>query len=143
MTLLRSALTFALCLSAASVAMPPATAASPFISITPGEYEMTNNMADAKSRQCFKDDMISADTLREQMKVSDNNQCKIVDSGKEGEALIVDLQCQYDEGVAGAGRMTVTSSGKTLTIRSQFKMTIEGQEREIDITGEGTRIGGC
>ncbi len=118
-------------------------AAEPGVSIVPGEYEMSNNMVDKTSRQCFTTDTISASTIREQMGVSNDNQCKIVGSEMSGESLILNMACQYQGEAQGTGRMTISSSGEQLTIKSEFTINIEGQERTMQMTGKGRRVGGC
>lgn len=119
------------------------SAAEPSVSIVPGEYEMSNNMVDKTTRQCFTTDKISAATIREQMGVSNDNQCKITGSEMSGENLVLMMACQYEGEAKGTGRMTVSSSGEQMTIRSEFTINIEGQERKMQMTGKGKRIGGC
>ncbi|MGH1359061.1 MAG: DUF3617 domain-containing protein [Burkholderiaceae bacterium] len=119
------------------------SAAEPSVPVVPGQYEMSNNIVENTSKQCFTSDRISAATIREQMGVSDSNQCDIVDSEMNGKDLILNMNCRYEGNAKGTGRMTISSTGEQLTIKSVFKISVEGQERTIEMTGKGKRIGGC
>lgn len=130
-----------LAITGLAIALP--AAAEPSISIVPGNYEMSNDIIEKTSTQCFSQDTISADTLREQMGANASNECTVADSKLVGKSLVLNLKCNYGEGVTGTGKMTLSSAGEQLTIDSEFTMTAEGQSRTMTMKGAGKRIGGC
>ena len=117
------------------------SAAEPSVPIVPGQYEMSNSVVKNTSKQCFTSDRISAATIREQMGVSDSNQCDVVDSKMSGDDLVLSMDCRYEGDAKGSGRMTVSSSGEQLTIKTVFTISVEGKERTMEMTGKGKRIG--
>ncbi|MFK7964669.1 MAG: DUF3617 domain-containing protein [Burkholderiaceae bacterium] len=118
--------------------------AEPSIPVVPGKYEMVNDLVESKNTNCFKGDKLSAEVIRAQMKdQGGNEQCKIVDSRLEGDQLVLDMACQYDANEKGSGTMQIGTSGETITVKSVFRLIVEGQERSMEMTSVGKRIGGC
>lgn len=118
--------------------------AEPSIPVVPGKYEMVNDVVETKSTNCFTDKKLSAEVIRLQMQAEGGNeQCKIVDSRKDSDQLILDLMCQYDATEKGTGTMVISTSDDTVTVKSVFRLIVEGQERSMEMTSVGKRIGGC
>ena len=118
--------------------------AEPSIPIVPGKYEMVNDRGDTKITNCFPSKQLSAEVIRKQLQAEGGNeQCKIVDSRKDGNQLILDLACQYGGTEKGTGSMEISTSEETVTVKSEFRLMIEGRERSMAMTSVGTRIGGC
>jgi len=120
------------------------TQAEPSIPVVPGKYEMVNDLVETKSTNCFTSDKLSAEVIRSQMQAEGGNeQCKIVDSRQDGNQLILDLACQYDATEKGTGTMEISASDDTVTVKSVFRLMVEGQERSMEMTSVGKRVGGC
>ena len=121
-----------------------AAQAEPSIPVVPGMYEMANDLVESKNTNCFKGNKLSAEVIRAQMQDDGGGeQCKIVDSRLEGEQLVLDMACQYDSYEKGSGTMQISTSGETITVKSVFRLTVEGQERSMEMNSVGKRIGGC
>lgn len=143
MILMRHASLLSLVILTATGAMQAATAAEPYVEIRPGEYAMTNEVTDKVTRQCFKDDRISARTLRAQFSSEESNNCEITDSHKRGETLVITMSCKFDRETTGTVHMEVTSRGEEIQTSSEISTMIEGQMRSMKMNGVGKRVGGC
>lgn len=118
--------------------------AEPSIPVVPGKYEMVNDLVENKNTNCFKGNRLSAEVIRAQMQdQGGNEQCTIVDSRLEGNQLVLELACQYDADQKGTGTMQISTSDDTVTVKSVFRLMVEGQERSMEMTSVGKRIGGC
>ncbi len=118
--------------------------AEPSIPVVPGKYEMSNDLVENKNTNCFKENKLSAEVIRAQMQdQGGNEQCKIVDSRLEGDQLVLDMACQYEANEKGTGSMQISTSGETITVKSVFRLMVEGQERSMEMNSVGKRIGGC
>ena len=108
------------------------------------QFVTTNDLVETKSTNCFTSNKLSAEVIRSQMQTEGGNeQCKIVDSRQDGNQLILDLACQYDATEKGTGTMEISASDDTVTVKSVFRLMVEGQERSMEMTSVGKRVGGC